>query len=140
LAKAPDKIDRSAAPSSFSYTLFIDSVISVPLNTALIRPYTYSTPFLRVRIINSVSHSFQLIIEEGVRDSGVVKAGEDRKRGEDYRIGEVRGLGVYARRFYCFWSCLYSFIFDRTTSGLSGISPVFLKEFRAIMRLLKTLS
>ena len=37
-----------------------------------------------------------------MRGGGVVKAGEDGKRGEDYRTGEVRGLGVRARRFSCF--------------------------------------
>ena len=102
MAKAPDKIDRSAAPSSFSCTLFIDGVIGVPLNVASIRPCTYSTPFLRVRIVNGVSYSFQLIVGEGVRGGGVAKAGEDGKRGEDCRTSEVRGLGVHTRRFCCF--------------------------------------
>jgi hypothetical protein len=52
--------------------------------------------------VNGVSHSFQLIVGEGVRGGGVAKAGEDRKRGEDCRTSEVRGLGVRARRFCCF--------------------------------------
>jgi hypothetical protein len=37
-----------------------------------------------------------------VRGGGVAKAGEDGKRGEDCQTGEVRGLGVRARRFSCF--------------------------------------
>jgi len=51
-----------------------------------------------------------------VRGGGVTKAGDDRKTGEEYRMGEVGGVGVRVHSF------------ESTSSGLRGISPVFFKE------------
>ena len=94
-----------------------------------------------MRIVNGVAQLAQSVAGGGVRGGGVAKArGEEGRIGEDCRIGEVGGDSVRARCFVCFWSCLYSFIFESTISRFKGISPVLIKELRAIVPLLKTLS
>ena len=101
-------------------------------------------PFFRVRIVRGVAQFAQSLVGgggEGVRGGGVANAvGEDGRIGEACRIGEVGGVGIRARSFSAFCSCLYSFIRKRTISGFNGISPVLIKELRAIAPLLKTLS
>jgi hypothetical protein len=94
-----------------------------------------------VRIVNGIAQLAQSIVGEGVRGSGVVKAGgEEGRIGEDCQTGEVGGVGICACWFVFFLSCLYSFIFESTVSRFNGISPVLTKELCAIVLLLKTLS
>jgi hypothetical protein len=65
-----------------------------------------------------------------MRGSGVVKtSGEEGRIGKSCRIGLIRGVGVRARRFSCFLSYLYSFIFKSITFTFKGISLVLRKEF-----------